>query len=65
MYVFSLAWQLGFFIVVPVVLFLLLGAWLDKVFGLSPLFVIVLSLLGFAIAMHNVYRMIEKLTKKN
>lgn len=51
----NLAWELGYLIAIPIVIFALLGRFLDKKFGTSPWLLLVgilLALLisGFAVA---------------
>ncbi len=45
-YLLSLALQLGFFIVIPLIGFLFLGIFLDKKLSTSPLFTIILFIFG-------------------
>lgn len=45
----------GFELVLSGVLFALAGVWLDRRFDTTPLFIIVLSILGFTGAVLNVY----------
>ena len=44
----ALGLELGFAMVIPLVVFLLLGIWLDRKFGTMPLFTIVLLSVGLA-----------------
>lgn len=66
----ALGAELGFLIVIPLVLFLLVGLFLDKKLGTLPLFLIVSLILGFAATIFNVRHMIlpfleKKVGKKN
>ena len=58
-----LAWNLGYIIALPAVFFGLGGAYLDREFGTSPLFL----LLGFALAISlstiGVYRIIKRINR--
>lgn len=57
----SLAFELGFQIAVPLVLFALLGRYTDKAWGTSPLFLLVGVVLATVIATFLVYKKINKL----
>jgi len=61
--------ELGFLMVLPLAVFLLLGVWLDKKFGTMPLFVIVCLLAGLGAVFLEVKRIIlpflEKRSKNN
>ena len=54
-YFLSLAWQLGFIIVVPIVGFLLIGRWLDGIFGTEPFLFILGIILGLVMTVFEVY----------
>jgi len=62
-YVLSVAWQLGFFIVIPVGGFLFLGHLGDKFFKTSPLLLIIGSLIGIITAVYGVYSLLSPLIK--
>lgn len=64
-YAISFAWQLGFFIVVPIGGFLLLGFWGDKVFQTSPLLLVISIILGLAITIYEIYHLLAPLIKNN
>ena len=61
--------ELGFLIAIPLIVFLILGLWLDRKFDTMPLFVIVCLLAGFAAVIIEVKQVIlpflEKRSKKN
>lgn len=61
--------ELGFLMAVPLIIFLLLGLWLDRKFDTMPLFVIVCLLAGLAVVFWEVKKIIlpflEKRSKKN
>jgi len=61
----SFAWQLGFIIAVPIVGFFLLGFWLDKKIGSSPLFLITGAVIGVIISIRGVYHLILPLLQNN
>jgi F0F1-type ATP synthase assembly protein I len=56
----SLVTQLGFTVVTALVLSLLLGLWLDRQLGTSPLMVLVFSMLGILVGTVGVYRLVTK-----
>jgi F0F1-type ATP synthase assembly protein I len=65
----ALGLELGFLIPIPLIVFLILGLWLDRKFDTMPLFVIVCLLAGFAAVIVEVKQIIlpflEKRSKKN
>lgn len=65
---FSLISQLGISMVVPILMCLFLGIWLDKTFGTEPLFLIIFIILGVLSSFRNMYVLtmstIEKDKKK-
>jgi len=56
--------ELGFLMVLPLAVFLLLGVWLDKKFGTMPLFVIVCLLAGLGAVFLEVKRIILPFLEK-
>ncbi len=52
----SLAWQLGYTIAIPVVVFGLLGRFLDKRLGTSPLFLLIGILISLVISSVGIYK---------
>lgn len=56
LYAISLAWQLGFMIVVPIGGFALLGWWGDKTLKTSPFLFLVGIIIGIISAFYNTYR---------
>jgi len=64
-YAISLGLELGFIIVIPLILFLLLGVFLDKKSGTFPLFIIVFVFLGLISTVFEVrYLVLPFLEKK-
>jgi len=51
----SLILQLGISMIVPIMLCLFLGIWLDKVFGTKPVIMIVFIILGVCAGFRSVY----------
>lgn len=62
-YIIAVGGQMTVLLVGPVVVFLLLGLWLDNLFGTSPLFIILGVIIGFAGSIFNVYRVMEIMDK--
>jgi F0F1-type ATP synthase assembly protein I len=62
-YAVSFAWQLGFLIVGPIGGFLLLGYWIDKMAGTSPLFLMIGVMIGLGITIYEVYHMLDILIR--
>ncbi len=60
----SLAWELGYLIAIPAVLFGMGGAYLDKHLHMSPLFMIAGFLLAFTTSSVFVYRKVRSLTPR-
>ncbi len=52
----SLAWELGYSIALPLVIFALLGRWLDKKFATSPWLFLLGIILAVTISSYLVYR---------
>ena len=61
-YALSLAWQLGFFIVMPIGGFLLLGIFGDRFFGTSPLLLLVGFFVGIAVTLYEAHHLFIPLT---
>lgn len=62
-YALSLAWQLGFLIAVPIIGFLFLGFWGDRLLGTKPLFLIIGFLAGMGITIYELYHTLTPLIK--
>ncbi|MFH1657030.1 MAG: AtpZ/AtpI family protein [bacterium] len=62
-YALSLAWQLGFIIIIPIGGFLFLGVLGDKVLKTKPLFLIIGLLVGIIVTVYEVYHLIVPLIK--
>lgn len=60
----NLAWELGYTIALPIVIFGFGGAWLDKKFGTSPAFLLAGIGLSVIISGVAVYRKIIAITGK-
>jgi len=58
----SIAWQLGFFIITPIIFFLLLGVVADKFFHTKYLFSIGL-ILGVIIMIYDIYNLLARFIK--
>lgn len=63
-YLLSLALQLGFFIVIPLIGFLLLGIFLDKKLSTSPLFIIILLILDLIFIFFEIRYYLKPILKK-
>lgn len=64
-YAISLAFQLGFLIVVPIGGFMLLGLWGDNYFHTAPLLLITGVVVGVIITAYEVYHLLSPLIRKN
>lgn len=62
-YAISIAWQLGFFIAVPIIGFLFLGILADKFFGTRAIFLFLGLFLGTIITVYQVHRLLIPLIK--
>lgn len=60
----SLAWELGYLIAIPMVILALLGRWLDKKLGTSPLLLIGGLLFSISISSYLVYKKVVSLIDK-
>jgi len=58
-YAFSLVWELGFVIIVPIGLSIFIGIKMDQFTNLSPIFLIIFSFLGIATAIYSVYHILK------
>lgn len=56
--------ELGFLIAIPLVVFTLLGVWMDNNFQTLPLFLIIFILLGLIVTMINVKKIIVPIINK-
>ncbi|NCF75193.1 MAG: hypothetical protein GWO87_01760 [Xanthomonadaceae bacterium] len=63
-YALSFAWQLGFFIIVPVGGFMFIGFLGDKFLNTQPLFLIFGFLVGALITIYGVYSLLIPIIKK-
>ena len=57
------AWELGYTIAIPIVLFAFLGRWADGYFNASPWFLLAGVVLSVAISSALVYRKVSKIIK--
>jgi len=57
-YAISLAWQLGFIIVVPIAGFLFLGLWIDRKLDTAPLFLILGLITALAVTVYETYHIL-------
>ena len=65
LYALSLGTRLGLSIVAPLIIFLLIGLWLDNKTGTSPLFLILFVFLSFVVVFFDVrYLVLPFLEKK-
>ncbi len=64
-YALSLAWQLGFLIVVPIGGFLFLGVLLDHLSGTRMVFGSIGALVGIGITVYEVYHLLAPLIKND
>ena len=60
-YTLSTALQLGFLIIIPIMLFFFVGLYLDKYLLTTPLFLIIGITAGFGISFYYVYRTFKRL----
>ena len=58
-YAFSLAWELGFVIIVQISLSIFIGIKIDQFTNLSPIFLIIFSLLGIVTTTYSVYHVLK------
>jgi F0F1-type ATP synthase assembly protein I len=59
-----LAWDLGYVIAIPAVLFGFGGAYLDKLYGTSPLWIITGFVIAMALSGYGLYRKLKEILKK-
>lgn len=62
-YALSLAYQLGFLIIIPIGGFIFLGFWVDKSLGTSPIFLIIGLFSGIVVTIYEIYYLIIPLIK--
>ena len=62
-YALSLAWNLGYVIALPIVVLGFSGAWLDKKFATSPLFILIGIFLSLILSGVGIYRKIKEISK--
>lgn len=61
---FLLVDQIGISMIVPILLSMFIGIFLDKATGLDPLFLVIFILLGVGAAFRNLYQLTTKEMKK-
>ncbi|MGN1318389.1 MAG: AtpZ/AtpI family protein [Lachnospirales bacterium] len=59
----SLILQIGISMIVPIILCLLIGIWLDKFFGTAPVIMIVMIILGVGAGFRSVYVLTKEFYK--
>lgn len=59
----DLAWELGYIIVIPIVILGVGGAYADKKFGTSPLFLFIGIIIAFTITSVAAYKKIKVITR--
>ena len=64
-YALSIAFQLGFFIAIPIVLFIIGGVFLDKIFHSFPLFLIICVVLSLVFTIFTVIDLLLPFLKKH
>ncbi len=60
----DIAWELGYIIVIPIVILGVGGAYADKKFGTSPLFILIGIVVAFILTSLAAYRKISIITKE-
>ncbi|HHD92659.1 MAG TPA: AtpZ/AtpI family protein [Candidatus Portnoybacteria bacterium] len=63
-YAISLAWQLGFMVIIPIGIFIFAGWWGDKTFKTSPWLFLLGIIFGVIAAIYNIYHSLLPLIKK-
>lgn len=61
----KLAWELGYTIIIPLILFALLGVFLDKRFNTIPLFTILGIILAAIISSIVIYKKVKPILEEN
>lgn len=59
----QLAWELGYTIAIPIVIFALLGRWADKAWGTSPWLLLAGIVVSIMISSFAVYRKVKNILK--
>jgi len=52
--------NIGYYLIIPIIIFLMLGLWLDKVFKTKPFFVLFFLLVGILSSFYNLYRLVKE-----
>jgi len=52
--------DIGYYLIVPIIIFLMLGLWVDKVLKTKPFFILFFLLLGVLSSFYNLYRLIKE-----
>jgi len=52
--------NIGYYLIVPIIIFLMLGLWVDKVLKTKPFFILFFLLLGVLSSFYNLYRLIKE-----
>jgi len=52
--------NIGYYLIIPIIFFLMLGVWLDKVFKSKPFFILIFLFFGFLSSFYNLYRLTKE-----
>jgi len=62
-YALSIAWQLGFIIIFPIIGLMFIGFFIDKTLGTKPFFLILSLIIGIIITVYETYHLLLPLIK--
>jgi F0F1-type ATP synthase assembly protein I len=52
--------NIGYYLIIPIIIFLIIGNWLDKIFKTKPIFVLVFLFFGVLSSFYNLYRLVKE-----
>lgn len=52
--------NIGYYLITPIIIFLIIGLWLDKVYKTKPFFILFFLFFGVLSSFYNLYRLTKK-----
>jgi F0F1-type ATP synthase assembly protein I len=52
--------NIGYYLIIPIIIFLIIGNWLDKIFKTKPIFILVFLFFGVLSSFYNLYRLVKE-----
>jgi F0F1-type ATP synthase assembly protein I len=52
--------NIGYYLIIPIIIFLIIGNWFDKIFKTKPIFILVFLFFGVLSSFYNLYRLVKE-----